>query len=81
MLVVPVGLLWLFGETPVELIVTAQAVNALVLPMVAIIMAILVRKSEIFGSLRYNTVQFTAFLVVVGITLLLGLRVLIGFFI
>lgn len=80
-LVVPVGLLWLFGETPVELIVTAQAVNALVLPMVAIIMAILVRKSEIFGSLRYNTVQFTAFLVVVGITLLLGLRVLIGFFI
>lgn len=78
-LVVPIALLWTFGEAPVELIVTAQALNAVVLPLVSIIMAILVRKAEVFGSQRYTGAQFAALLVVVAITIALGARVLIGF--
>ncbi len=79
-LVVPIALLWIFGEAPVQLIVTAQALNAIVLPLVTVIMAVLARKTEVFGARRYTGIQFAALLVIVLITVALGLRVLIGFF-
>lgn len=79
-LVVPIALLWIFGEAPVQLIVTAQALNAIVLPLVTVIMAVLARKTEVFGARRYTGIQYAALLVIVLITIALGLRVLIGFF-
>lgn len=79
-LIVPIGLLWLFGQAPVQLIVTAQALNAIVLPLVTIILASLVRRTSVFGSQRYTGVQYIALLVVVAVTVALGARVLIGFF-
>lgn len=79
-LIVPIGLLWIFGQAPVQLIVTAQALNAIVLPLVTIIIAILVRKTSVFGSQRYTGVQYIALVVVAVVTVALGARVLIGFF-
>lgn len=76
-LILPVIFVWVFGQAPVQLIVTAQALNALVLPAVVIIMLILVRKVDLLGTYKYTGWRLFSLAGVAAITLALGVRVLI----
>lgn len=79
-LVVPLFFVWLFGSSPVALIVTAQAVNAVVLPLVVVVILVLTNKAAVFGAQRFGLWRSVPLGVVAALTIALGIRVFIGFF-
>ncbi len=66
----------LSGVKLVELIVVAQAANGLLLPLVAILLFRLANNAELLGERRSGTVLNIACLIVIGVSLLLGFRMI-----
>ncbi|WP_240330788.1 Nramp family divalent metal transporter [Sphingorhabdus sp. Alg239-R122] len=64
----------LSGMKLVELIVIAQAANGLLLPLVAILLFRLANNAELLGEKRNGTALNIACLIVIGVSLLLGFR-------
>lgn len=79
-LVIPIVFLLIMGGAPVELIITAQAINALILPLIAVIMLVLTSKNSIMGVYSNSWWQTLRFIVLTVVVVLLGIRVFIGFF-
>src|SRR5699024_5262354 len=79
-LVIPIVFLLILGGAPVQLIITVQALNALILPLIAVIMLILTSKKSIMGVYSNSWWQTLRFVILMILAVLLGIRVFIGFF-
>lgn len=79
-LVVPIMFLLFMGGAPVQLIISAQALNALILPLIAVIMLIMTSRRSVMGAFANSTWQTLRFAVLTIVVVLLGIRVFIGFF-
>ncbi len=67
----------LSGMKLVELIVIAQAANGLLLPLVAILLFRLANNAELLGERRNGMALNIACLIVIGVSLLLGFRMIV----
>lgn len=73
---IPILLIVLFGSSPVQLIIAAQALNGIALPMVCIISWILCNKKSLLGGFANNTRQNVIMGAVTLLTLLFALNAL-----
>lgn len=47
---IPIALVWIFGGSPIELIISAQAINGLLLPVLTVVLYRLTNKKRSYGS-------------------------------
>lgn len=73
---IPIAIIALTGSSPVQLIITAQALNGIALPMVCIICWILCNKKELMGKYVNNTRQNVVMGTVSALTLLFAVNAL-----
>ena len=59
---------------PIEIIKFAQITNGIVLPLVAILLLWLVNNKSLLGSYRNNTLQNILGVLIVGLTVVLGVK-------
>lgn len=77
---VPIFIIMLFEAVPVELIITAQALNGLALPIVAGIVLVLCNKKEVLGSAVNNMRQNIIYGFILLIVSVLAVRVFLDLF-
>lgn len=75
---VPVVIVALFGNTPIELILTAQAINGLLLPAIVGSIWVLCNQRRLLGKLTNTLTQNLLYGAVMLIVCLLALRVFLG---
>lgn len=76
--VVPVIIVWIFGAMPIQLIVGAQALNGIALPLVAGGVWYLCNSKEFLGDLVNNQRQNVTYAIVFIVALVLVLRTLLS---
>lgn len=74
----PVAIVALYGSTPIELILTAQAINGLLLPAIVGSIWVLCNQQTLLGSLANTFRQNLIYGLVMLIVCLLALRVFLG---
>ncbi len=75
--VLPILVIWIFQKTPVAIIITAQALNGLALPLVTIIIWRLCRNKDFMGEFINNNQQNIAYGIIMTLVSFLALRVLL----
>lgn len=78
--IIPVILVALFGKTPVQLIITAQALNGLLLPLITVTIFILSNKRKQMGDFRNSTLNNVILSLIIIIVIFLTVQVLVGLF-
>ncbi|WP_346243635.1 Nramp family divalent metal transporter [Shouchella clausii] len=73
----PIVIIFLFGSAPIQLVITAQALNGVALPIVAIFVLILLNKKAFLGDKVNNRKQNIIFGAITCIVVILGLQVLL----
>lgn len=76
--IVPVILVALLGGSPTQLIITAQALNGVALPLVFILCWVLCNKKDFMGEYKNNLRQNVIFGIVTLLTLLFALNTIIN---
>lgn len=74
----PIVIIMLFQSVPVELIITAQALNGLALPLVASVVLVLLNKKEVLGPAVNNTRQNVIYGVILLFVTVLALQVFLN---
>ncbi|WP_405100169.1 Nramp family divalent metal transporter [Oceanobacillus sp. FSL H7-0719] len=77
---VPIFIIMLFEAVPIELIITAQALNGLALPIVAATVLVLCNKKEVLGSAVNNTRQNIIYSLILLVVSVLAIRVFLDLF-
>lgn len=77
---VPILIIMMFEAVPIGIIVTAQALNGLALPIVAGIVLVLCNKKEVLGSAVNNTRQNIIYGVILLVVTMLAIRVFLDLF-
>lgn len=77
---IPIGIIMLFDAVPVSLIVTAQALNGLALPVVATFIIILCNKKSFLGEAVNSTKQNIIYGFILLVVSVLALRVFLSLF-
>ncbi|PTM59603.1 Nramp family divalent metal transporter [Desmospora activa] len=77
---VPVGIIALFDEMPIAVIVTAQALNGLALPLVAALIWLLSNKKDFLGDSVNNSRQNIIYGLIMLLVTFLALRVFLELF-
>lgn len=75
---IPLVIIALSGSSPVQLIITAQALNGIALPMVCIICWILCNKKKLLGDYANNLRQNVVMGIVTAFTTIFALNALIS---
>lgn len=78
--VIPIVLVFLFGGSPVQLIVTAQALNGLLLPLLAVTIFILTNKKQWMGDFKNSVLNNFIFILIIIIVFLLAIKVFVDLF-
>lgn len=76
----PIGIIMLFNQVPIAIIITAQALNGLALPVVAILIWILCNKKSFLGQLVNNTRQNITYGIITVVVTFLAIRVFLTLF-
>ncbi|MBC5637381.1 Nramp family divalent metal transporter [Ornithinibacillus sp. BX22] len=77
---VPIIIIMMFEAVPIGIIVTAQALNGIALPIVAGIVLVLCNKKEVLGSAINNTRQNIIYGFILLVVTLLAIRVFLDLF-
>ncbi len=78
--IIPVVLVWTFGGSPVELIISAQAINGLLLPVLTIVLFVLTNKKDRMGRFKNTLTSNIINLAIIGLVTILAIRVFLSFF-
>lgn len=78
--VTPILIVFVFGETPIQLIMTAQALNGLLLPAIVGSIWVLCNKRRYLGELANNTPQNIIYGLVMLMVCFLAIRVFLNIF-
>ncbi|MCR4443031.1 MAG: Nramp family divalent metal transporter [Peptococcaceae bacterium] len=73
--IIPVIIVWIFKKMPVSIIITAQALNGLALPLVVSLVWILCNKKDFMQEQVNNTKQNVVYGIIMVLVTLLALRV------
>lgn len=76
--IVPIILVGLIGGSPTQLIITAQALNGVALPLVFILCWVLCNKKDFMGEYRNKTAQNIVFGVVTALTIVFAANTIIN---
>ncbi len=76
----PIALVWAFGGSPIELIISAQAINGLLLPVLTVVLYRLTNKKDRMGRFQNSASSNIITLFIIGLVTLLAIRVFISFF-
>ncbi|GAK08432.1 Nramp family divalent metal transporter [Geomicrobium sp. JCM 19038] len=77
---IPIALVWLFGGSPIELIISAQAINGLLLPILTVVLFILTNKKDRMGQFKNTTASNTINVLIIGLVTVLAVQVFMDFF-
>ncbi len=77
---IPIALVWIFGGSPIELIISAQAINGLLLPVLTVVLYRLTNKKDRMGRFQNSASSNIITLFIIGLVTLLAIRVFISFF-
>ncbi|WP_077622380.1 Nramp family divalent metal transporter [Sediminibacillus massiliensis] len=78
--IIPVLLVFFFGGAPVQLIITAQAVNGLILPLLAGTIFVLINKKDRMGTFKNSKAGNILYGSIVFVVFLLAVRVFVDIF-